>query len=187
MAGTQSPSAACVCMEGGHEYQTILVYRILAVGLVCICQHSLLLCSTRYLVNQMTTAQEIAIDINTKLRARSCGGAVRIAETGPVFDGRQALLPWGSPTTAELPKLRKNHNWFQGTKNEQATLAFTQERLELKLSHRVADQDFEHCCYCRVSRARWQLFSGEFTAYLYVDKDCDLISDHRPSCSGIRS
>ena len=171
-------------MGGGHEQQTILVYRVLAVGLVRICQHSLLLCSARYLVRQMKTAREIAMDINTKLRGKSCGGAVSIAETGPVFDGRQALFPWGG---AKPPKLRKNHKWFQGTRNEQSTLALTQERLELKLAHRVADQDFEHCCYCRVSRARWQLFSGEFTAYLYVDKDCDLISDHRPSCSGIRS
>lgn len=174
-------------MGVGHEKQTILVYRVLAVGLVRICQHSLLLRSARYLVRQMKTAQEIAIDINKKLMAKACGGRIGLAEVQPLFDGRQALLPWGSARAAEPPKLRKNHKWFQGTRNEQSTLAFTQERLEIKLAHRVANQEFEHCCYCRVSRARWQLFSGDFTAYLYVDKDCDLISDRRPSCSGIRS
>ena len=188
MAGTQSPSAACVCMEGGHEYQTILVYRILAVGLVCICQHSLLLCSTRYLVNQMTTAQEIAIDINTKLRARSCGGAVRIAETGPVFDGRQALLPWGS-AKKKATKLRSNHKWHGGPMNANVHMLIRQERLIHRMAladdHHVWD-DIDHCQKCHVTRARFSI-QGSETSPVYVDENCNEVTSDRPSCAGRRS
>lgn len=135
----------------------------------------------------MTTAQEIATDINTKLRDRSCGGAVRTAESVPLFDGRQALLPWGSARAAELPKLRKNHKWFLDARNEQATMALTQEALSLKLAHRVTTSEFEHCGYCGVSRARWQLISAEFTGYLFIDHECQLVTDQRPPCVGMRS
>lgn len=187
-AGTQSPSAACVCMAVGHEHQAILVYRVLAVGLVRICQHSLLLRSARYLVRQMKTPQEIAMDINTKLMTRSCGGDVRLAETGPVFDGRQALLPWGSAKKNNKKKtLRSNHKWHGGPMNADVNMLIRQERLT---HHRMALADdhliwdeIQHCAKCHVTRAIFCV-QGSGKSPVYVDDNCNAIASKRPVCVG---
>lgn len=171
-------------MEVGHEQQTILVYRVLAVGLVRICQHSLLLRSARYLVRQMKTPQEIAIDINKKLMAKACGGRIGLAEVPPLFDGRQALLPWGHPRATAQPKLRNNHKWHAGPMNSNVAMLVRQERL----THRMALADdhwchdeIEHCLKCRITRARFSI-NGHICEYVYVDDDCGLITSDRPSC-----